>query len=672
MEKAAAKERIDKLRTLIRKYRYEFHVLDKLSISEDALDSLKKELFDLEQQFPDLITPDSPTQRVAGKPLEGFAKVQHPGRMISLNDAFSEQDLQDWKERLDDALGRPYRGGFYCDLKMDGLAIELRYEKGMLVQASTRGDGLTGEDVTQNVRTVEAVPLRLRDEDRNVPNMLLVRGEVFLTKREFTRINKALAKEGKKLHANPRNLAAGTIRQLDPKVTAGRNLSFYAYSIVSPDGTYGSTFDTHEDEYRALRTWGIPTNPYGTVVHSTQDVLAFHAEWEHKRDALDYEFDGVVISANDNEAYRRAGIVGKAPRGAIAFKFAPRQAETVVEDIQVQVGRTGVLTPVAHLKPVHIGGTTVSRATLHNMDEIERLGVKIGDTVIVGRAGDVIPDIIKALPELRPRGAKAFHMPKKCPVCSTPVQKGEDEVAYRCPNPDCPAKKRRTIYHFVSRNALDIEGVGPETIDALMDAGLMGDAADLFALTTEDIQNLEGFGEVSAKNLVDAIRSRTGVSLARFLYGLGISHVGEETARALAEHFHTLDTVAEASEEQLATVPDVGPVVAKSIVEWFSKPYNKNLLKKFTKAGLTVQRAKGLSKGKLSGKSFVVTGTLDAMSREEAEEKVRSLGGHASGTVTKETDYVVVGAEPGSVKMKAAKKYGTTQLNEDEFLKMLQ
>ena len=428
MNHSQAHERVSKLRDLINRYRYEYHVLDKLSISEDALDSLKKELFDLEQQFPDLVTPDSPTQRVAGKPSEGFTKVQHPGRMISLNDAFSESDFNDWLERLNNYLGRPYTGELYCDLKMDGLAIELRYEKGLLVQASTRGDGIVGEDVTQNIKTVDAVPLRLRDEDRAVPPLVLVRGEVFLLKSEFKRINEESEAAGKKTHANPRNLAAGTIRQLDPSVTAGRKLTFYAYSVVGTDGTYGDSFDSHSDEYKALRQWGIPVNPHGRVAKHVSEVFVFYHEWEEKRDALDYEFDGTVISVNDNSVYRESGIVGKAPRGAIAFKFAPRQSETVVEDIQVQVGRTGVLTPVAHLKPVHIGGTTITRATLHNMDEIGRLGVKIGDTVVVGRAGDVIPDILKVLTDLRTGHEKTFHMPKTCPV----------------PRPDRPDRCRRS------------------------------------------------------------------------------------------------------------------------------------------------------------------------------------------------------------------------------------
>lgn len=670
MEKTAARERIEKLRKLVEKHRYEYHVLDKLSISEDALDTLKKELFDLEQKYPDLVTPDSPTQRVAGKPLKGFAKVRHPGRMISLNDAFSEEDLRDWKERLDGALGAPYRKEFYADLKMDGLAIELKYEHGLLKQASTRGDGETGEDVTQNIRTVEAVPLRLREVQRKAPEILYVRGEVFLKKKEFARINREAQKRGEKTHANPRNLAAGTIRQLDPKVTAGRRLSFYAYSVVGPNGSYGEPFDSHADEYRALNEWGIGTNPHGKVARSLDEVLAFHRHWEERRDKLDYEFDGVVISVNNDATYRRAGIVGKAPRAAIAFKFAPRQSETVIEDIQVQVGRTGVLTPVAHLKPVHIGGTTVSRATLHNMDEIGRLGVKIGDTVIVGRAGDVIPDIIKVLPELRTGKEKAFRMPKKCPVCGSTIKKDEGQVASYCPNDDCPAKLRHAIYHFTSRNAMDIEGVGPKIIDQLMDAGLVQDAADLFLLEAGDLMNLERFAEVSSRKVIHAINERRTVPLHRFIYGLGIEHVGEETARALAAHFHTLERLGAADEDELRSVPDIGPVVSDSIVKWFGKAYHRKLLKKFSDAGLHVS-AERAARGTFSGKEFVITGTLDSMSREQAEDKVRALGGKASGTVGKDTDYLVVGADPGGTKIAAAKKYGTKTIDEEGLRRLL-
>ena len=669
MIKSEAKERIEKLRSVINHHRYLYHVLNRPEISDEALDSLKKELFDLEQEFPEFITSDSPTQRVAGEPLKGFGKVTHPGRMISLNDSFSADDLLAWKERLDNFLGQHYEGSYYSDLKMDGLAIELRYEAGILIEASTRGNGLIGEDVTQNIRTVEAVPLRLRSDQQSIPQTLIVRGEIFLTKKEFNRLNKELEKRGDKTYANPRNLAAGTIRQLDPRVTAGRKLSFYGYGIVGANGEYGDGFQTHDEEYKALNEWGIRTNPYGAVAESLEDVLSFHQTWEEKRDDLDYEFDGIVVSLNDNIMYRRAGVVGKSPRGAVAFKFSPKSAQTIVEDIQVQVGRTGALTPVAYLKPVSIGGTMVSRATLHNIDEIKRLGVKIGDTVIVGRAGDVIPDILQVLEPFRTGKERDFHLPSHCPVCDTLIKKEEGQVASYCPNTDCPARQREAIYHFVSRNALNIEGVGPKIIDTLMDAGLVQDYADLFTLKTKDLLNLDRFAEVSSANVVEAVAQRKKVPLSRFVYALGITHVGEETARVVAQYFHTLDRIALATEEELTAVEDVGPVVAKSIAEWFKRPYHKKLLKKFAKAEIQIIPEKGLAKGKLSGKTFVITGTLESMSREEAEAKIRALGGKSTSSVSKETSYVVAGENPGS-KYDKAQKLGVNVINEGEFLEM--
>lgn len=672
MNKAEASERIKKLRTVIDHHRYLYHVENRQEISDDALDSLKKELFDLEQQFPDLITPDSPTQRVAGKPSEGFVKVEHPGRMISLNDAFSDTDMQDWLTRLENFLGKKYAGTLYCDLKMDGLAIELVYENGILTQASTRGDGLIGEDVTQNVRTVEAVPLCLRGEGRAIPKRLIVRGEIFLTKNELKRINKEQEAKGGKLYANPRNLAAGTIRQLDPSVTAGRKLSFYAYGIVGNNGSYGADFKTHDEEYKALRKWGIGVNPHGKIAKSLNEVFEFYREWEKKRDALDYEFDGTVISVNDNVVYKESGIIGKSPRGAIAFKFAAREAETVIEDIVVQVGRTGVLTPVAVLRPVHIGGTMVSRATLHNLDEIKRLGVKIGDTVIVGRAGDVIPDVKKALIELRTGKEKDFKMPKKCPVCDQPITQIEGQVAFRCENTDCPARQREAVYHAISRKAFDMDGIGPKVIDQLMDAGLIVNVADLFTLTKEDFLNLERFADVSAQNAVDAIDARREVSFARFIIALGIPNVGEETAIVLAKKFRTLDRFAAASLDELQNIQDIGPVVAQSISDWFKKSYNKKLLQKFSHYGVKVIVEKGLAsgEGKFAGKTFVLTGTLETMSRDEAQDKIRAFGGDISSSVSKETDYVVVGENPGS-KFDKAQKLGVKILEEKEFIRLL-
>ena len=663
MNKKEAKNRVEKLRGTINKYRHQYHVLDKSEISDEALDSLKKELFDLEQQYPELITPDSPTQRVEGKPLDKFRKVPHEKRMDSLNDASSQDDVYAWIKRLEN-IGIKNIDEFYCDLKMDGLAVELIYEDGLFVLGATRGDGVIGEDITQNLKTIEAIPLRLED---NPPKKLIVRGEVFLSKKEFERINREQKKTGGKIYANTRNIAAGSIRQLDPNVTSSRRLDFYAYAII------GQTDDlpTKDAEYKALRKFGIKTNPHGIVAGSIKQIIEFQELWSKKREKLDYDIDGLVVSINDKKLFERAGVVGKAPRGAVAYKFSPKEAETIVENIIVSVGRTGTLTPIAMLRPVQIGGVTVSRATLHNVDEIERLGIKIGDTVIVGRAGDVIPDIIKVLKELRTGKEKEFHMPQKCPVCDSPVEQTKGQVAYKCVNPDCPAIKREAIYHFVSRKALDMVGIGPKIIDQLMNAALIQDPSDLFKLEKKDLLNLERFADKSAEKAVNSIQSKKKIALGKFIYSLGIDHVGEETAILLANKFYKLDNLKEAALEDLRKIPDIGPVVAESIHKWFQKPYNKKLLEKFEKVGLHVseERPKAGST-KLAGKTFVLTGTLESMSRDEAKDKIRDLGGDVSSSVSKETDYVVAGSEPGS-KYDKAQKLGVRVLDEKEFLEIL-
>jgi len=662
MNKPEAKERIRKLRSLISHHQYLYHTLDAPEITDAAFDALVHELAKMEKDFPDLVKPNSPTQRVGSQPLKQFQKIHHISRMYSLNDAFSQEDVQKWLERLAN-LDLRNIPEFYCDLKMDGLAVELKYVDSNFIQGSTRGDGLIGEDITQNIKTIASIPLKLNGV---VSGEIYIRGEVFLTKKEFERINKEQEEKGGKIYANPRNTAAGSLRQLDSAITASRKLNFYAYDLIDPN----DRFETKQDKYKTLNDWGIATNPNSKVVQTIEEIQKFRNHWEKEREQLDYELDGVVVSINNNRLYEQAGFIGKAPRGGIAYKFAPKEAQTIVEDIQVQVGRTGVLTPVAHLKPVSIGGTTVSRATLHNIDEIKRLGIKIGDTVMVGRAGDVIPDILSVLTELRNGKEKDFHLPTKCPVCDTPIKKEASQVASYCPNTDCPARQRETIYHFCSRNALNIDGVGPKIIDALMDAGLVQDYADLFTLKVEDLQNLDRFAEVSSANVIKALAERKKVPLARFVYGLGIMHVGEETARVLAQHFHTLEKIASATEEELTVVEDVGPIVAKSITEWFKRPYHRNILKKFEKAGVKIIEDKGKIKGKLFGKTFVITGTLDSMSREEAGQKIRALGGKVSSSVSKETSAVIAGADPGS-KYDKAKKLEVKILNEKEFLGLI-
>ncbi len=683
--KSEAKIRIDKLKKTINRHRYLYHVQDRQEISNEALDALKKELFDLEQKFPELITPDSPTQRIGGQPLKQFQKVKHPEPMLSFNDAFNKNDMDEWEKRFERVQSGAKNHGYYCELKIDGLAIELIYKKGRLDVGSTRGDGVIGENVTQNLKTIEAIPLDLLNEDETIKNLeaaglerfipeakkalsgeLVVRGEVFITRKWFESINKDQKKAGFKIYANPRNLAAGSIRQLDPKITASRHLDSYAYSLITDFGQ-----KTHEEEHFILKALGFKINPYNKAIPNMEGVNEFRDHWEREREKLNYEIDGIVVILNHTNTLDRLGVVGKAPRGVIAYKFSPRESETVVEDIIVQVGRTGVLTPVAVLRPVQIGGTTVSRATLHNLDEIKRLGVKIGDTVIVGRAGDVIPDVKKVLKDLRTGKEKEFHMPKKCPVCGEPVEKIEGQVAYRCVNRDCPAIKREAIYHFVSRKALNMAGIGPRIIDQLMAAGLIRDSADLFSLKKEDLLNLERFADRSAEKVVEAIQSKKGVALNKFIYSLGIDHVGEETGFVLAKKFKSLKNIAEANLEDLQSVPDVGPVVAQSIFNWFQKPYNKNILSKFKKAGVHVTEKRVAKEStKFAGKIFVLTGTLETLGRDEAQDRIRELGGDVSGSVSKNTDYVVAGSEPGS-KYDDAKKLGIKIIDEKEFLKLV-
>ena len=683
--KSEAQKRIEKLREIINRQRYLYHVLDKPEMSDAVLDSLKKELFDLEQRYPELITPDSPTQRVGGKPLKQFNKFKHPMPMISFNDAFDFKDMEEWEARFERLVGGASKEGYYCELKIDGLAIELLYENGILKTGATRGDGITGEDVTQNLKTVEPIPLKLLETDEILNNLkkdglerfmpriekalsgtIAIRGEAFITLKEFNKTNLEQKKSGLKEYANPRNLAAGSVRQLDPKITASRHLDSFAYSLVTDVGQ-----QKHEEEHLILKALGFKINPNNKFCKDMNEVQKFRDRWEKDREKLDYEIDGVVVIVNDNETFKRLGVVGKAPRGAIAYKFSPKEAETIIEDIIVQVGRTGVLTPVAVLRPVQIGGTTVSRATLHNLDEIRRLGVKKGDTVVVGRAGDVIPDIKKVIKDLRAGKEKEFHMPSRCPVCGETIKKVAGQVAFKCVNKNCPAIKREAIYHFVSRKAFDIDGVGPKIIDQLMDAGLIRDAADLFSLKKDDLLNLERFADKSAQNAVEAIQSKKKVALDKFIYSLGIDHVGEETAFALAKKFKTLEKISETTLEELSNVPDIGPVVAKSIADWFQKPYNQKLIEKFKKAGITTEKEKQ-AKGadKLAGKTFVLTGTLKTLSRDEAKEKIRELGGDISSTISQNTDFVVAGEKPGS-KYDEAKRLKIKILAEEEFLKML-
>lgn len=662
MTKSEAQGRVEKLKELITKYRYNRLVLDNPVVEESVEDSLKKELFDLEQEYPELVTPDSPTQRIAGKALDKFEKFTHPARMFSFNDAFSRHDMEDWVMRLQRLDPKAVDGGFYCELKIDGLAIELVYEKGLLKVGATRGDGMIGENVTQNLKTVEAIPLKLEPKTYNLKPDLIVRGEVFITKKEFTRINKG----SDVAYANPRNLAAGSIRQLDPSVTASRRMDSFAYALITNLGQ-----KVHEDEHKILHELGFKTNLHNKFCRNLEEVQKFRDYWEKERETLNYEIDGIVVIVNDNRMSQKLGVIGKAPRAVMAYKFSPRESTTKLLDIIVSVGRTGVLTPVAVLEPVEIGGTTVSRATLHNEDEIKRLNIKIGDTVVVGRAGDVIPDIKRAIAELRTGREKEFHFPKTCPVCGGTVKRLEGEVAHKCTNKNCPAQKREAMYHFVSKGAINIDGVGPKILDQLMDSGLIKDMADLYSLMKEDFLNLERFADISAKNAVQAIQTRKTIPLDRFIFALGIPHVGSETALDLARKFGTLDKLGAASLKELAAIKDIGDIVAQSIISWFKNSYNKKLLEKFKKVGVHILKQESSQKSnKLKGMTFVFTGSLETISREQAEVLVREHGGDASSSVSKETTYVVAGTEPGS-KFDKAKKLGVKIISEQEFLNLI-
>lgn len=670
-----AKERIEKLKKEINKDRYAYHVLNKSLISDVALDSLKKELFDLELQYPEFITSDSPTQRVGGEPLKEFQKVRHEQPMISFDDAFSREDMEDWFDRIENYLKKKVDKEFYCELKLDGLSVELVYDNGVFTRGSTRGDGITGEDITQNLKTIEDIPLKLEGD---YPKHLVVRGEVILTKKEFERINKEQEKKGEKIYANPRNIAAGSVRQLDPRITASRNLNSFQYDIV-----VGKETKTHEEEHELLKKWGFNVNPWNRPAHSMEDVYDYHSHWgePQRREKLDYEIDGIVVIVNNNRIFDEAGVIGKAPRAAMAYKFSPREATTIIEDIKVQVGRTGVLTPVAVMKPVNVGGTTITHATLHNMDQIEKLGLKIGDTVVVSRAGDVIPQITKVLKDLRTGKEKSFKMPEFCPHgCGRVVKNG---VFYRCLNPKCGAMNRELIRHFVSRLGFNIEGLGPKIIDRFLDEGLILDASDIFSLQEGDIASLERFGEKSAENIVAEIKAKKSVPLQRLIFSLGILHIGEETSGLIAKKMgedlkkkeikieDVVDSGRGLTVEELQTIPDVGPKVAESVYKWFHDNQNIAFLEKLVKVGVKIEPIeKKRINQKLAGVSFVLTGMLDSMPREEAKEKIRNSGGDISESVSRETDYVVVGNEPGS-KYERARTLGVKVLSEEDFLKLI-
>ncbi len=705
MTKNEAKNRIDKLKAEIDLHRYNYHVLDRESISPAALDSLKNELFRLENEFPELVTPDSPTQRVAGGVLDKFKKVAHSIPMISLFDAFSEDDMRAWEERNENYLKRSLDAEYYCELKLDGLAINLRYENGLLIQGATRGDGKVGEDVTHNIKTINSIPLRLRRptdgelrelglttaEAKKIHDLIEagtieLRGEAIMSNKTFATLNKKYVAAGKAPLANTRNGVAGSIRQLDSKITAERKLEFYAYDLLLDNYERGEIIRRRDQADNLANLLGFKTLKQNKVCSDLEAVFRFYADVEKKRAALAFEIDGTVVKVNDLKMWNTLGIVGKAPRYMMAYKFSAAQATTKINGVIWQVGRTGALTPTAVLEPVKVGGVTIGRSTLHNFDEIERLDLRLGDTVIIERSGDVIPKVVEVLKNLRNGKEKKIEAPKECPICGGRVIKVAGEVAYRCANKRCYAVNLRRITHFVSKGAADIDGLGPKLIEQFITNGLIKDAADLYALKKPDLLSLERFAEKKADNVINMVASRRELPLDRFIYGLGIRHVGEETAGLLAEKIAekakdggmSIDKLIRYfqafSLEDLENMPDVGPIVAKSIHDFWREEADLKMMEKFSANGVSLKTARVMGaqtvRSEFFGKNFVLTGSLSGLTRDEAKDKIKAAGGKVKESVGRETDYVVVGAEPGS-KYEKAKKMGIKILEEDEFLRMI-
>ncbi|MFA6354058.1 MAG: NAD-dependent DNA ligase LigA [Candidatus Paceibacterota bacterium] len=675
MNKTEAKIRIDKLIDQIDELRYRYHVLNDPTVSDEVYDSLQQELVELEKQFPDLKRPDSPLARIGGRPLDKFVKVTHAVRQWSFNDAFSAEEIYDWQERIENILakelGHQVKPEFVCELKIDGLHVVLTYEKGLLKLAATRGDGLIGEDVTQNIKTIQSVPLRLKK-----PVDVIVEGEVWLSEKQLAEINRQRKITGEPEFANPRNAAAGTIRQLDSKIVAQRKLDNFVYDW---SGGKEKLPESQFEELQELRKLGFKVNDHFKLCKSIEEVIEYWKEWQKKRSKESYWIDGVVIKTNLRKYQNILGYVGKAPRWAIAFKFPAEEVTTVVEDIDVQVGRLGTLTPVAHLRPVKLAGTVVKRATLHNEDQIRRLGIKIGDTVVIRKAGEIIPEVVSVLPKLRTGQEKEFKMPKVCPVCGSEVERrtmtgkgGEQSVALFCTNSNCFAVKQRQMIHFVSKKAFDIDGLGEKIVIQLMEEDLLKTPADIFRLEVDDLLPLERFAAKSAENLIATIGQAKKISLARFIYSLGIEHVGEETAISLANHFGTLEKLETAREEDLEKVGDIGPVVSASIVVWLADKKNQELFKDFIKVGVEIlhEKPKIKTSGPLVSKKIAVTGTLPTLSRDEAKDSIRQAGGDWVSSVSANTDYVLAGENAGS-KYNKAKELGVKIIDEKEFLRLI-
>ncbi len=664
-----AAERARFLRDEVQRHNIAYYVHDAPSISDAEYDALMNELVALETKFPELVSPDSPTQRVGAAPLEGFGQVTHRRPMLSLGNAFSADDLREFDKRAKRALGMDLEAPieYVCELKLDGLAVSLTYEDGVFVRGATRGDGTTGEDITQNLRTVKALPLRLAGD--RCPERIEVRGEVFLTHSEFARINAEREASGEATFANPRNAAAGSLRQLDSSITAKRRLQVYLYGIGESRGYTPSSQEELLDQYRQ---WGLPVNPQRQVCPDIEAVIAFVDAWGEKKNSLDYDTDGVVVKVNDVRLQEELGQVARAPRWAIAYKYPALQVQTVVDDITVQVGRTGAVTPLALLRPVPVAGVIVSRATLHNQDEIDRKDVRIGDTVVIQRAGEVIPEVVRVVPELRPEGSVPFRLPEVCPSCGTPLVRPDGGAVTRCPNAKgCPAQLQTRIEHFVSRNALDIQGLGERHIAQLIAAGLVKDPADLFYLKKEDLLPLERMGDKLADNILRAIEGAKQTTLARLVFAFGIRHTGERASSVLAQNLGTLERVAAAGVDDLVAIHEIGRTTAEAVAGFFALEETREMIRKLREAGV---EAKGDDSAPVSdhfaGKTFVFTGGLTRRPREEAEALVRRLGGRASGSVSKQTTYVVAGEGAGS-KLAKAQQLGITVLTEDDFERLL-
>lgn len=661
------KAEIAVLREKINQHNYHYYVLNSPIISDAEYDRLLQQLQKLETQYPEFITPDSPTQRVGAPPLKEFKEIQHQVPMLSLDNAFIDEDLIAFDKRVRERLGATQAIEYICEPKLDGVAVSITYEDGILVLGATRGDGFIGEDITQNIKTIRSIPLRLTGE--KFPRILEVRGEVYLPLTVFQKLNEQARQKGEKIFVNPRNAAAGSLRQLDSRITASRPLAFFSYGVgVVKEGELAND---HYGILQQLKSWGFPVNPLIKAVKSVQACLDFYKRIGEKRAELAYEIDGVVYKVNRLSLQQQLGYASRAPRWAIAHKFPAQEEYTILEAIEFQVGRTGAITPVARLKPVFVGGVTVSNATLHNMDEIGRKGIRVGDTVIIRRAGDVIPEVVGPIMEKRPPHAKKIKMPLHCPVCHSALEQVVGEAITRCrAGLYCPAQRKEAIKHFASRRAMNIEGLGDKLVDQLVEQDLVKNVADLYSLTLSGLSELERMGKKSAQNLLEQLAKSKNTTLARFLYAIGMRQVGEATAKALARYFGNIETVMKASEDTLQEVPDIGPVVAQHIAHFFTERHNQVVIEQLLKAGIHWEEVKKTKESILAGKVFVLTGSLETLTRDEAKDRLENLGARVSDSVSPKTNYVVVGSEPGS-KANKAKQLGLPILNEKQFLDLL-